>query len=345
MAPVAGTRTLSELSGAWATSGGGARLQAVIHGARRLRTAIEDSGSPKRVRTMDVATFPYPTEFAFFGACVIPIPYVWLHNRCLFVEYEDLDGEARRLLVNPVWVEGARRAPYFQSLLAKAPAPIRPAMERALSHRSASIPDQLRGMGVDPGSIDYITFDHLHVQHVAPMLGPSGFYPKAKLLVTRGEIDGLACLHPLQRFWYVAESLDGLSEASLAKFEGDLLLGRGVALISTPGHTEGNHTIVLVLPGGPVTISENGVSAECYAPQKSEIPGLRAYAERTGFDVILNSNTRERTLDQYTSMKLEQILADSRNDEFPRHFSSSELTRSHLAPGIKPTFSWTRIDL
>lgn len=338
-----GTRRLTELREAWAVTGAGARLEAVTRAAPRLKTAIEDSGSPLTVRTLDVATFPYPTEFAFFGACAIPVPYVWLFNRAVLVEYRDLEGIKRRLLVNPAWAEGARRAPYFRDLLSRAPAPLRPAMERALSHQEPPVHEQLKAMGVEPASIDYVTFDHLHVQHVGPMLGPTGFYPNAKLLVTKQEIEGLRCLHPMQRYWYVADSLDGVRAKTLAVFEGDLLLGEGVGLVATPGHTEGNHTIVINLAGGLVTISENGVSAECYAPAKSEIPGLASHAKRTGFDVILNSNTRERTLDQYTSMKLEQILAHSPDHEFPRHFSSSELTRSSLAPGVKPTFSWQKI--
>lgn len=343
MTPLPGARRLTELTDAWAIIGGGARLDAVTRAAPRLRTTIEDSGTPLFVRTLDVATFPYPTEFAFFGACTIPVPYIWMFNRAVLVEYRDLEGTRRRLLVNPGWVEGSRRAPYFQNLLARAPGPLRPAMERTLSHQEPPIPAQLEALGVEPASIDYITFDHLHVQHVSPMLGPTGFYPNAKLLVTKQEIEGVRCLHPMQRYWYVAESLDGVRAHSLVTFEGDLLLGEGVALVSTPGHTEGNHTIVINLASGPVTISENGVSAECYAPRKSEIPGLAAYAERTGFDVILNSNTRERSLDQYTSMKLEQVLSDSPDHDFPRHFSSSELTRSALAPGIRPTFSLEKI--
>ena len=200
-------------------------------------------------------------------------------------------------------------------------------------------------MDVDPKSIDYITFDHLHVQDVAPMLGRDGFYPNARLLVTRPEIESLRMLHPMQEFWYVKDSLDGIKEEHLAYFEGDLLLGEGVALIHTPGHTEGNHSIAINAGGGLVTISENGIAAECYAPLESEIPGLKAYAERTGFEVVLNSNTRERTLDQYTSMMLERALSQSPDHALPRHFSSSELTQNPLAPGVRPTHAWLKLQL
>jgi hypothetical protein len=57
--------------------------------------------------------------------------------------------------------------------------------------------------------------------------------------------------------------------------------------------------------------------------------------------VILNGNTREGSLDQYTSMVLEKTLAGpSRTDPpFVNFLPSSELTGSVMAPGLSPTFS------
>jgi hypothetical protein len=194
---------------------------------------------------------------------------------------------------------------------------------------------------VPPGSIDYVTFDHLHVQEIGPLLGPSGEYPSASLVVTEAELAATRNLHPLQRYWYVDGALDGVAPENIQTFDHDVLLGEGVALVKTPGHTDGNHTIVMHLPGGLVTISENGVAPECYAPHMSKIPGIAEYAKRTGERAILNANSRERTLDQYTSMRLEAILAEPRQrDAFPHHFSSSELTATLLAPGVRPTFVW-----
>jgi hypothetical protein len=341
---IEGARPLTEMKDAWAVLSPGARLEAVLEAAPRLKAAIEDSGSPRVVRTFDVSTFPYPTEYAFFGACSVPIPYIWMFNRAVLVEYTDFAGAERRLLANPTYPAGSKRAPFFKTMLELPPAPLRPAFEKILSDQAAPVQEQLAGAGIDPASIDYVTFDHLHVQDVTPMLGPSGFYPRAKLLVTRTEVEGLRCLHPLQRYWYVEDSLRGVEASHVLPFEGDLLLGPGLALISTPGHTEGNHTIAIHLAGGIVTISENGVAAECYAPEKSQIPGLASWAKKTGSRVVLNANSREQTLNQYTSMMLEKTLAESPNHEFPRHFSSSELTRNPLAIGVKPTFTWMKIE-
>lgn len=328
---------------AWRARTAAARLDAMERAAPRLRDALRNSGTVLATRTFDVATFPYPTRFAFGGACTVPVPYVWLHNRAVLLEYRDLEGQRRRLLANPSRPDGSRAAPYFRDLTGGVPKLMQGPLERSLSRQAPPLPIQLAAAGIDPSSIDLVTFDHLHVQDVRPLLGPGGLYPKAKLLVHAVELEAARHLHPQQRYWYVDGGLDGVSAEHLAPFEHDLLLGEGLALIRTPGHTEGNHSIVFALPDGLVSISENGVAAECYAPLESRIPGLRQHAAHTGEAVILNANTRERTLDQYTSMRLEAALA-AFDGPFPRHFSSSELTTSPLAPLIRPTFTWGAID-
>jgi hypothetical protein len=341
MTEIPGTEVLSVLDEAWSRLSGGGRLDAITKAAPILRDKIASSGMVLAVRTFDIATFPYPTKYAFGGACSVPIPYIWMSNRALFIEYVDKNGTKRRLLANPTDQEGSREAPYFADLMKKLPR----SLEWAVSRQHPPVQEQLRTAGIDPASIDYITFDHLHVQKIGPMLGPNGFYPKAKLLVTKAEREIAENLHPLQQYWYVAGGLVGVRESDIATFDRDLLLGSGLALVRTPGHTDGNHTIAVSLPGGLMTVSENGICAECYRPRASEIPGLRAFAEKTGAEVILNANTRERTLDQYTSMRLEALLAAAEQEHgWPRHFSSSELDAHPLAPRVRPTFAWRRVD-
>jgi hypothetical protein len=123
--------------------------------------------------------------------------------------------------------------------------------------------------------------------------------------------------------------------------EGDYLVGGGLALVRTPGHTEGNHSPVLHTDRGLWTISENGVAVECYAPMSSQVAGLRRHARDAEVEFILNGNTRESTLDQYISMALEKTLADPSHErpEFPQCFPSSEMIRHFLAPGLAPTFA------
>jgi hypothetical protein len=124
-------------------------------------------------------------------------------------------------------------------------------------------------------------------------------------------------------------------------------LGRGVALLDTRGHTQGNMSLCVVTPDGPFVVSENGVSPESYAPMQSKILGVRAYAEQMGFEVVLNGNTREGSLDQYSSMIVEKTVAGPAKVDptFPAFAPSSELTASLLAPGLAPTFSFTPPDV
>jgi hypothetical protein len=111
-------------------------------------------------------------------------------------------------------------------------------------------------------------------------------------------------------------------------------------LVQTPGHTEGNHSIVLSSKLGVTVTSENGVCTDAYAPAASAIPGLARYA-KTGMDVVLNGNTLERGLDQYLSMVVEKTLAGpSARDGMPNMMVSSELTPSWYCPGVTPGFAF-----
>ena len=123
-------------------------------------------------------------------------------------------------------------------------------------------------------------------------------------------------------------------------FDGDIRLGDSVALIRTPGHTEGNHSIVTHTPEGLMVTSENGVGPDAYAPRHSEIRGLAEYAETTGMEVVLNGNTLERGIEQYISMLQERTIAgpSERNPKFPNMLCSSEFESYWLFPGIEPTF-------
>lgn len=53
------------------------------------------------------------------------------------------------------------------------------------------------------------------------------------------------------------------------------------------------------------------------------------------------ANTREGSLDQYTSMVFAKTIADAVPDrpELPQDFSSSELVAHPLAPGLSPTYA------
>jgi hypothetical protein len=331
---------LPELDAAWAVRGAGARLDAVRRGGRKLRDKILAGGAAKCVRTIDLATFPYPTRYGLAGVARSPAPYLFMRNRMQLVQVA-AGSRVVTILVNPTDPVRSAAAPYFARLEEKYGSLAR----RMLSKFHTTIEGALAGWGVAPDAIDYVTFDHLHVQDVRGLLapGPGGqpALPNAKLLVQRGELETLESLHPLQVEWYIPQCLEGVAADRIVALDGDYAIGGGFALVRTPGHTAGNHSLVVVTDRGAWTISENGICVDAYAPGTSRIRGLARHARDAGVEVILNANTREGSLDQYTSMVLEKTLADGVPDrpELPQHFSSSELVPHVLAPGLVPTYT------
>src|SRR5208282_858753 len=120
---------------------------------------------------------------------------------------------------------------------------------------------------------------------------------------------------------------------------GDYVLGDGVMVLRTPGHTSGNQTLLFNTDTGVWGVSENGTCADSWSPMDSSISGLRSFCRRQDVDVVLNANTPERGAEQYTSMVLERTLVDrvKRAPAFVQMFPSSEITPSKLAPGLAPT--------
>lgn len=330
---------LHELDDAWQVGPAGKRLEAVRQGAAALKERIKGSGKTRSVRTYDLVTLPYPTRFGLGGVARVAAPYLMMTNRAQLVVFDD-EGTARRMLVNPSDHERNEATPFFARLAARAPA----FLNKMIAHRHATVPEVLAEAGVRGEQIDFVTYDHLHTQDLRRVM--LEWCPKAKLLVMEAELAIFERLHPLQRDWYLADALAGISPDRIVPLDSDVLVGSGVALVRTPGHTLGNHSIVVHTDRGLWTISENGVAVDNWAPERSEIAGVANAARQSGVEVILNSNTREASLEQYTSMVLEKTLADEAPDGsgWRQHFSSSELTPSLLAPGLKATYVFRAIE-
>jgi glyoxylase-like metal-dependent hydrolase (beta-lactamase superfamily II) len=333
---------LHDLDEAWPAPSAGERLDRVRRAAPRLRDRIAASGRVIAVRTFDLSPLPYPTAFAFGGAAASPVPYIVMTNRMNVVQLATDEGN-KILLFNPTDVPRSAETPFFADLRARMGKTLSALVTARLKRPSAV--EHLVALGLRPEDVDYIAFDHLHTQDLRGHLGAGSLhavFPRARLLALRAELDTFRALHPLQRPWYVAEGLAGVPERRIVPCEDDLLLGQGVALVRTPGHTAGNWSLVLHTDNGLWTVSENGVAADAYAPEHSEIPGLRRHARREGADVILNSNTLEGRNEQYTSMLLEKALASPCLDApgFFQCFPSSELTATPLTPGLSPTHAF-----
>ncbi len=319
------------------------RLTAIVAACKPFREELLSHDPVPYYQSFDLVRAPYPRRYALKDACSVPIPYVHILNRVFVAQFHSDDG-LKTMLVSPSDYRRNSETPFFKSLTNSFGA-LRDQLQPLMAPELGTVESSLAQVGILPEQVDYITYDHLHTQDIRRWFGTAdtpAYFPNAKLLVMRQEWESTKALLPPQKQWYCPEGIAGVSMDKIVRLDSDVILGKGVALVQTPGHTEGNHSIVVRTPEGLFVTSENGVGADSYAPRKSRIPGLRKYAETSGIDVILNSNTLERGLDQYISMIQEREIAGTcqRNPDFYNVVNSSELTAYWMFPGIVPTFAF-----
>jgi glyoxylase-like metal-dependent hydrolase (beta-lactamase superfamily II) len=300
-------RPIDDFTAAWAVWPRGDRPAALRAAAAAFRDRF--TGVVEGVRTVDLVSAPYPSKYAFGGAALALNPFVTLVNRLVVVRYLDHAGTPRTLVWEPTLPAGSRTAPFYAHLAGRLPARLEP----VLAPEHASVPEALARCGLRPEDVDVVLFDHLHVQDLGLLLGTTSrapLFPNAAFLCQGRELDTLRSVHPMQWAWYVGADLDDVRMDGVVTLDGDVELGAGVAVVRTPGHTDGNQSLVLRTPTGVWVSSENGVALDSWQPELSRIPGLRTYAASMGREVVLNANTLEDSIDQYDSMVLEKALAD-----------------------------------
>ncbi|MFF3288706.1 hypothetical protein [Streptomyces sp. NPDC003023] len=342
-----GIRPIPEFDGVHDVWPRGDRLQAVRDAATAYRERFREQGRIHAVRSFDIAAAPYPTRYAFHNAAIAPNPFVNIINRALVVHYDDFEGTPRILVWEPTVPEGSSTAPFYAQLKRMAGDWLTDHVFARYYHRPK---DVLALCGLGPDDVDYVSFDHLHVQDVRMIMGgdkplpggttaPEPLFPRARLLVHRKELGTFESPHPMQRAWYVDGGMDGVPADRVIPFDRDIELGEGVSLLWTPGHTDGNHSLVLNTPDGVWVSSENGVAADNWQPELSRIPGVRRHARFFGHEVVLNANTLEDSLDQYDSMVKEKTLADrsSRDPRWLQILPSSEIARWKRQWPVWPT--------
>ncbi len=334
---------VTELDGAWRVRGAATRLNAVRRAALSLRERFASEPPVESVGTFDLLTLAYPVRWGYWGAAMVPVPYVLLRHRALLVQFRQR-GELRNLLFNPTLVEGVLRAPYVEAqrkrkgLWGRMSVRVHEALEPQLS----------RG-GIAPDDIDYVAFDHLHLQDVRGLVGKANGtaprFPRARLLVSAAEWDEWDSPIPFHAAFYVPRGKDGVDPDRIVRLERDVRLGNGVYLVRTPGHTAGHQTLFFKTDRGVWATSDNGISADNWAPRASRIRSLSGRAKDQGLEVLMNVATPENGLDQYTSMVLEKTVVDpAREDaDFPQIFPSFEATASVLTPGMTP-FTFGRVE-
>lgn len=318
-----GARPIPEFAGTGAVWPRGARLDAVRTAAVAYRERLLAGGQIRALQTAQVAAASYPTRFALHGAAIAPtVPYVLLVNRLAIVQFEDFGGRLRTLLWEPTIPAGAAEAPFHAQLedrVGRVPGG-RYLAQNVLTKRYATLAEALATAGIDHDGVDYISFGHLQGQDPRLLIGTTepwadepeprpAMFPRAKLIAQRREVATFASIHPMQWAWYVDGGMEAVVEEAVVLVDGDLELGVGVALLATPGNTDGHQTLALNTPDGVWLASHNGVALDNWQPQMSKIPGVRAHADYFNREVVPNANSLEDSLDQYDSMIKEKTLA------------------------------------
>ena len=341
-------RKLHDLDEARAHSAPGHRLDALRAAGRSLGDALRSGGDRiLGVKTLNNATLPYPTRFAFNGAVPLPWPMVIMIHRTLLMRVKTDDG-IKHVLFNPTDAARAASAPFFLKLREKITS-VAPFAERFLTRDFASLGDQLNAIGVSTSDIDVIAYDHFHTQDLRDVLGANGTparFPNALLLAPRREWTDWDGLHPMQKAWFIEDGKKGIPDDKVVLTDNDLIIGNSALLVQTPGHTSGNQTLFVLADGGIFGCCENGTSADSWTPHHSTIPGIRRYANYYDVEVVLNANTPELGGEQYISMVLEKSIVDKVESapDFVQMFPSSEVTATPLAPRISPTMVFKHRD-
>jgi hypothetical protein len=330
---------LESFDAALTQPGHGARLRALRYAAQAVRERLLDEPCVQAVRTLSLARLPYPARFAFQGAAWSPAPLVQMTHRCLLIQFRSA-GALRTLLFNPSDVIANRATPFFADFIRAVGS-----LEPLLAPPERPLETQLADLGLTAEDVDYVAFDHFHTQDLRPLCGTvdgtfKPRFPRAVLLAPRSEWLDWDALHPMQLAWYIRDGKRDLLEERIQFLDGSLKLGDGVMLLSTPGHTSGNQTLLVRTRDGIWGCSENGTSADNWSPSSSRMPGVARFARKYQLEVLINSNTPELGAAQYTSMIAERTIVDAVAEapEFVRMFPSSEVTPGLWAPGTSPTW-------
>jgi glyoxylase-like metal-dependent hydrolase (beta-lactamase superfamily II) len=151
----------------------------------------------------------------------------------------------------------------------------------------------LAGVGVDPREVDTLVLTHLHFDHV----GNVGLFAHARVLAPGSELDfwsGPVASRPQLADHIETDELEQLRELErtgrLERFDGDGELLEGVRAIALPGHSPGQHGLLVSTDGRPVLLVSDAV--HFYA----ELETGRPYSILTDLPAMHASYDRIRAL-------------------------------------------------
>lgn len=288
------------------------RLKQVKFQAKQFREDFKLINQQVRfIRSIDLVSLPYPVRSAFGDAANLINPYLYITSRMFVIQFDSHAG-LKTLLFSPSDITSNADTPYFRQVFSNL-SNFKSVLSKWVLPLHTQVELGLEKIGISPEQIDFISFDHLHTQDLRKWLGShekSAYFPNAKLLVMHQEWESAKDTLPMQNDWYCPDGLDGIDANKVIPLHSSVMLGDSLALVHTPGHTLGHHSLVVNTPDGIMVSSHNGVSTDNYHPKESTIYGIAKYAKQQNLDVIPSGGFQEASLDQYISMVLEKSIAD-----------------------------------
>jgi glyoxylase-like metal-dependent hydrolase (beta-lactamase superfamily II) len=118
-------------------------------------------------------------------------------------------------------------------------------IERKYAPHRTSVAEALARFGLETTDVNLVVNSHLHFDHC----GNNRLFPDAEIFV---QADELAIAHSPR--YTVVEWFD-FPGARLHAVAGDLKIGSGIRLLSTPGHTPGHQSVLIETADGNVLIA------------------------------------------------------------------------------------------
>jgi glyoxylase-like metal-dependent hydrolase (beta-lactamase superfamily II) len=160
----------------------------------------------------------------------------------------------------------------------------------------------LRALGVEPESIDYVVMSHLHFDHSGGTVkrAGSGYAPvfsRARHVIQARELADAQHPHERNRASYLDENIGPLVESGLLHaVEGENEFAPGIRVIPTPGHTAGHQSVVISDGQGHNVVFFGDVIPTAL---HLRLPFIMGY----DLDVVGTLETKRRLLDRVVNEK------------------------------------------